>query len=494
MYFLGIDLGSSFVKVSLLDGDSGRAIASASAPGVEMEIAAPQPGQAEQDPERWWEEVRSAVRQILSASSVAPETIGAIGISYQMHGLVLVDRDQRVIRPAIIWCDSRAGAIGARAFRELGEANCLERFLNSPGNFTASKLKWVQEHEPELYDRIHKFMLPGDYIAMKLSGEIHTTVSGLSEGILWDFQAGTVAGSLLDYYGIDRELVPDLADTFSVQSLLSEAAAKELGLKAGTPIAYRSGDQPNNAFSLNVLHPGEMAATAGTSGVIYGVTNRPVYDVRSRVNPFVHVNHVTTDPRYGVLLCINGTGSLNGWLRKLLSLGGNVSYERMNELAATVPAGSGGLMVFPFGNGAERIFENRDTGATIRNFHFNIHTPAHLFRAAQEGIVYALNYGFEIMKSMNIHTGVIRAGRANMFLSPVFCETFASLTGALLELSNTDGAQGAARGAALGSGFYASTAEAFRGLEKVQTVEPDTILREKYNEMYANWLSVLGNV
>jgi xylulokinase len=490
MNLLGIDIGSSSVKASIVDGNTGKSIASAFYPKQEMKITALQPGWAEQSPELWWENLKLAIKEVLSTSKTDPKTIESIGISYQMHGLVVVDKNKQVLRPSIIWCDSRAAVYGNKAFKDLGEEKCLASLLNSPGNFTASKLMWVKENEPELFGRIDKIMLPGDYIAMKMSGEIQTTASGLSEGILWNFQEDAVAKSLMNYYGFNSSLIPSIVPTFSVQSVVSAMAAKELGLAEGTKISYRAGDQPNNALSLNVLNPGEIATTAGTSGVVYGVSGEVKYDPLSRVNTFAHVNHTKEDPRLGVLLCINGTGILNSWLNKFV---GNMqfSYQEMNEKAATVAIGSEGLTILPFGNGAERVLQNRNIGAQISGLGFNTHTDAHLFRAAQEGIVFSFRYGMEIMENIGIHAKVIRAGKANMFLSPVFRETLSGVTGATIELYDTDGSVGAARGAGIGSGYYASANEAFSSLQKLDTVQPDVSKKDQYEEAYQSWKILL---
>lgn len=486
MYLLGFDIGSSSVKASLIDGESGKCLASAFYPKQEMKITAVQAGWAEQEPEQWWANLKMAVAEVMQKSAVHPADIDSIGISYQMHGLVVVDKNQQVLRPSIIWCDSRAAAIGDRAMKAIGEQKCLENLLNSPGNFTASKLKWVKDNEPERYAKIDKIMLPGDYIAMKLSGEIKTTASGLSEGILWNFKENAVAGLLLEHYGIDASLIPEIVPTFSVQGVVSQAAAAELGLAPGIKISYRAGDQPNNALSLNVLNPGEIATTAGTSGVVYGVSDEVKYDPKSRVNTFAHVNHSADANRLGVLLCINGTGILNSWLNKQVG-GGAVSYEQMNELAAGVPVGSEGLSILPFGNGAERVLENRNLGSTMSGIHFNTHTQAHLFRAAQEGIVFSFKYGMDIMKTIGIDAKVIRAGKANMFLSPIFRETLANVSGATIELYNTDGSVGAARGAGIGSGYYQSAGEAFASLTKLETIEPNQKQADACQAAYQIW-------
>jgi xylulokinase len=491
-YLLGYDLGSSSVKASLLNAETGKLIASASSPSLEMEILSPQATWAEQNPEIWWENVKKATQQILKATQISPRDILAIGIAYQMHGLVIVDKNQQVLRPSIIWCDSRAVEIGEKASHKLGEKYVLENLLNSPGNFTASKLRWVQENEPEIYAQIHKFMLPGDYLAMKMTGEITTTVSGLSEGIMWDYQKQALSEELFNYYKINSDLCPTIVQNFSNQGLINDFTAQELGLAAGTPITYRAGDQPNNAFSLNVLNAGETATTAGTSGVIYGVVDKPTADKLSRVNTFVHVNHQAQTERYGVLLCVNGTGILNSWLRKNLSCQNNYfSYQELNGLAQNAPIGSEGLVVLPFGNGAERMLENRNLGASFQGLDLNRHTQAHLARAVQEGIVFALGYGFEIFKQNGLHTQVIRAGKANMFLSEVFREAFVNVTNCKLELYDTDGAQGAARGAGVGIGFYGDFAQAFQGLQCLESLEPDKNKQAQYQDAYGKWENIL---
>ena len=486
MNLLGFDIGSSSVKVSLINGDTGECLASAFYPKQEMKITAVQAGWAEQEPEQWWKNLKLALADVLATSKVDPSDIESVGISYQMHGLVTVDKNQEVIRPSIIWCDSRATGIGEKALKEIGKENCLQDLLNSPGNFTASKLKWVKDNEPGLFAKIHKIMLPGDYIAMKLSGEIKTTASGLSEGIFWNFKKNDVADKLLDHYGFDKELIPEIVPTFSVQSEVSATAANELGLAKGTKISYRAGDQPNNALSLNVLNPGEIATTAGTSGVVYGVSDEIKYDPQSRVNTFAHVNHTAKANRLGVLLCINGTGILNSWLNKNVG-NSTISYEEMNNKASKVPVGSEGLSILPFGNGAERVLSNKNPGSVFGNLNFNIHTNAHLFRAAQEGIVFSFKYGMEIMKEIGIDANVIRAGKANMFLSPIFRDTLSGITGATIELYNTDGSIGAARGAGMGSGYYANAKEAFSNLKKLETITPETSKKAEYKSAYATW-------
>jgi len=488
-FLLGYDVGSSSIKAALLEADTGVVLASAISPKNELDIIAQKPGWAEQHPQIWWDNVKSATRQIKTKAKFDIRQVQAIGISYQMHGLVVVDKHQQVLRPAIIWCDSRAVEIGQQAAEDIGKEKCLDRLLNLPGNFTASKLKWVKENEPDIYSQIDKIMLPGDYIAMKMTGRIKTTPSGLSEGIMWDFQQQGLAKLVLDYYGIDEQLIAEVVPTFSIQGRLTKEAAGELGLEAGTVVSYRAGDQPNNALSLNVLKPGQIASTAGTSGVVYGISEKDDYDGKSRVNTFVHVNHTRDIPRYGVLLCLNGAGILNSWLKH--NFADTLDYNQMNELAGQVAVGCDGLVVLPYGNGAERTLENKNIGASVHGLNFNIHSRAHLLRAAQEGIVFALNYGLGIMHQAGVKVRTVRAGNANMFLSSLFAEAFAAVTNSVVELYNTDGSQGAARGAGIGAGIYKQQQDAFVGLKPVKTIEPDEKLTPLYRDAYNRWADIL---
>ncbi len=489
MLLLGIDLGSSSVKASVIDGESGKCLATAFYPKEEMKIIAIKPGWAEQEIEIWWSNLKAAISDCTSQLGQRKNDIGAIGISYQMHGLVTIDKDQKVLRPSIIWCDSRAVGYGEVALISLSKEFCLSHLLNSPGNFTASKLAWVKENEPALYDRIYKIMLPGDYIAMKLSGEISTSYTGLSEGMFWDISENKVSAELMKYFGFDPGILPESFPSFSTHGNLLKSVAHEVGLPAGIPISYRAGDQPNNALSLNVLNPGDVAATAGTSGVIYGVTDKKKFDPLSRVNTFLHVNHSQAQTRLGVLLCINGTGILNSWLRR--NTGNTLSYNEMNEFAAKIAPGSEGLSILPFGNGSERMLGNMEAGAHIAGLNFNTHTSAHLFRAAQEGIAFSFRYGLDIMKETGIDPQVIRAGEANMFLSKIFRETLSNITGTAIHLYNTDGSIGAARGAGIGCSYYKSEKEAFNGLVTLGITEPDISGISEYEVAYDKWKNLL---
>lgn len=491
MLLLGLDVGTSSVKASLLDVHSGICVASAQFPDSEAPIQSLHPGWAEQSPESWWDFTCNAIQRVLRQNNTDASQIQAIGISYQMHGLVCVDKQQQPLRNSIIWCDSRAVPYGEKAFQAIGKEKCLAHHLNSPGNFTAAKLAWVKENEPALYEKIDKIMLPGDFIGMKLTGSITTSPSSLSEGVFWDFENDQLSESVLEAFGFDASLIPAIQPVFSDHGRVKSAVAKELGLPEGIPVTYKAGDQPNNAFSLNVLEPGEIAATAGTSGVVYGVSDQVRFDPASRVNSFAHVNHSKTQTRIGILLCINGTGILNSWLRT--NVLANASYADINAMAAKVPAGSEGLLLYPFGNGAERVLENRSPGAGVKNLQFNQHTAAHLARAAQEGIVWSMQYGMEIMQQMGLSSGTIRAGYANMFLSPIFAQTFADSTGCPVQLYNTDGSLGAARAAGWGAGIFTNRQDCFRGMQVLQEVAPDPGKRSLYAALYENWKNGLSS-
>ena len=486
MYLLGYDIGSSSVKASLVNAETGKCVSTAFYPKVEAEIISHKQGWAEQRPDQWWGHLKQSTEAILKESGINPKDIKAIGISYQMHGLVCIDKDRNVLRPAIIWCDSRGVPYGEKAFKEIGEEQCLSHILNSPGNFTATKLAWVKEHEPELFEKIDKILLPGDYIAMRLTDRVCTTISGLSEAMLWDFKTGDVADFLLEYLGFSRDIIPEIVPTFAVQGYVTAAAAADLGLAEGIPVTYRAGDQPNNALSLNVFNPGEIASTAGTSGVVYGVNGEVNYDTKSRVNTFAHVNHTPGQTRLGIMACISGTGILNSWMKRNVAPEG-ISYAVMNDLAAKAPIGSEGVSILPFGNGAERVLQNREIGSSIHGVNFIRHGKHHLVRAAQEGIVFSFQYGIEIMEGLGMDVKKIHAGHANMFLSPLFRETLAGISGATIELYDTDGSVGAAKGAGIGAGIYADNNEAFATLDRIEVIEPVAADRQAYVDAYNLW-------
>jgi xylulokinase len=486
MLLLGIDIGTSSIKVSVVDAGTQRVLASAHYPDTESPIISIKPGWAEQSPDMWWENLQQAINLCHKTGKYQPDDIAAIGTAYQMHGLVLVDKEQHVLRNSIIWCDSRAVEIGENAFAAIGGEKCLSHLLNSPGNFTASKLAWVKQNEPDIYDQTDKFMLPGDFISMKLTGEITTSVSALSEGIFFDFLDNRLSDDVIEYFGFARSLFPVIQPVFSNHGLLLPEIAKRLKLKTGIPIAYKAGDQPNNALSLNVLNPGEVAATAGTSGVIYGVSDKLAYDPQSRVNTFAHVNYTEAQKRLGVLLCINGAGSLNRWIKSLF--GASVSYLQMNDEAAIAPAGSDGLRILPFGNGAERMLNNKLVGVHLHNIDLNLHTRSHLFRAVQEGIAFSFRYGLDIMHSNGMNPSVIRAGKANLFLSNLFAETFVNITGVPVELYKNDGSVGAALGAGIGAKIFSSPGEAFKNTHPVQLVEPKS---QQLEPAYQEWKHLL---
>lgn len=489
MYLLGYDVGSSSIKAALISAEAGEVLGVAQHPSTEMKIDAPEAGWAEQGPEAWWRHICHATKELLQKIKVNPADIQAIGIAYQMHGLVLVDEHQQVLRPSIIWCDSRAVSIGNEAFTAIGEEKSLTHLLNSPGNFTASKLKWVKDNEPEIYNRIHKIMLPGDYIAMRLTGEIVTTPSGLSEGIFWDFKSNQVADFVLDYFGFQQDVIPTILPTFAEQGRLTPAAAAATGLHVGTPVTYRAGDQPNNALALNVLEPGEIAATGGTSGVVYGVVDKPVYDPKSRVNGFAHVNHSAQEPRIGILLCINGTGIQYSWAKHIIG-GDALSYPQMEQLAREVPIGADGLRILSFGNGAERMLENNNIGAQINGLNFNRHGQAHLYRAALEGIAFAFVYGMEILQGMGLDTQLMRVGNDNLFQSSVFSETIATLMNCKIEVIETTGAVGAAKGAGMAIDALVAAKQNDR---IVKTYQPNDH-KQQYQQAYETWRQDLNHL
>lgn len=490
MYYIGFDIGSSSVKVAIVNAVTGEKLATVNEPKNEMEINAVHSDWAEQDPEMWWKYSCIATKRAIEESKIDASKITGIGISYQMHGLVVVDKNGNSLRDSIIWCDSRAIEIGNKAFDEIGNEVCAHKLLNSPGNFTASKLKWVRDNEPDLYSKIHKFMLPGDYIAYKLTGEFNTTKNGLSEGILWDYENDSLASFLLEHYGIDSSLTPDIVENFTNQCSVNEKGAAETGLPIGATVNYRAGDQPNNALSLNVFNHGEVAATGGTSGVIYAVTNSLKSKESSRINNFAHVNYSKENQILGKLMCINGSGILYRWLKDNLAAN---TYEEMNAKADEVPVGSDDLIVLPFGNGAERILNNKNIGSHFANLNFNKHKDGHMYRAALEGIAFSFVYGMEILKNDNAIINVVRAGNDNLFRSEIFSNTVATLIGHEIEIYNTTGSVGAARAAGLTDGDFKKFGDNITQNDHVMTFKPLTN-KEPYESAYQNWKKELENV
>jgi xylulokinase len=483
MLALGIDLGTSFIKVSVYDAAHSVCVASIQYPETETPIISKQLNWAEQSPLVWWQNIKNAILLLNTQNKYNPQDIMAIGIAYQMHGLVCVDENNDLIRDSIIWCDSRAVEIGNEAFVKMGEEYCLTHLLNSPSNFTASKLAWIKQNEPENFSKIKKIILPGDFIAFKLTGKISTTISALSEGIFWDFKHNKVSTTLLDYFGFDQNVIPEIKNSFDVHGLLSKEIATELNLNEGIPVSYKAGDQPNNALSLNVMKPGEVAATAGTSGVIYAVTDQIFSDTASRVNTFAHVNHLSEKKSLGVLMCINGTGILYKFIKNLI--GEELSYSALNTLTENVSAGSEGVLILPFGNGSERILNNKSVGSHILNINFNIHNKAHIARSALEGIAFAFHYGLKIMLQNGINLNVIKAPKANLFLSKVFLEAFVNTTGLTVELYESDGAVGAAIGASVGTSLNNNIDEAFAQLKPVDIIKPKD--ESPYQDLYEKW-------
>ncbi|CAD0001061.1 xylulokinase [Flavobacterium salmonis] len=483
MYYIGYDIGSSSVKVAIVEAETGKKIIVLNEPQNEMEIVSLHADWAEQDPEIWWQHICTGTKRAIREANIEASKIQGIGISYQMHGLVIVDDTCNPLRNSIIWCDSRAVEIGNKAYAEIGAEKCSEHLLNSPGNFTASKLKWVKENEPEIYNKVYKYMLPGDYIAYKLTGKVTTTKNGLSEGMLWDYKENKVANWLLDYYGIDQSLTPDIVENFTNQGTLNEKASKESGLPVGIPVVYRAGDQPNNALALNVLNPGEVAATGGTSGVFYAVSEMATGNKTNRVNNFVHVNYEVETPRIGKLLNINGAGIQYRWLRNNM---GDETYESMNRKASKIAIGSDGVVVIPFGNGAERMFNNKNIGTHFLNLNLNIHNSAHLFRASLEGIAFSFVYGMECLKDDNATINVIRAGNDNLFRSEIFSNTVATLIGYEIEIYNTTGAVGAARAVGLKDGDYNKFGSSITTNDHVMTFLP-LKNKEPYEKAYQKW-------
>ena len=313
-----------------------------------------------------------------------------------------------------------------------------------------------------------------------------TTKTGLSEGMLWDYKNNSVADFLLKYYEIDSSLIPKIVPTFGFQCKLNKKGSSECGLLEDIPIYYRAGDQPNNALSLNVLNPGEIAATAGTSGVVFAVTDNVKTNESERINNFLHVN-INNSISLGKLLCINGAGIQYAKLKNELNIN---SYDEMNKLSSVVEVGSKQLTYLPFGNGSERMLNNINVGSKMLNFDINIHKKEHVIRATLEGIAFAFVYGMQILINDGVKPKVIRAGNDNLFKSKVFGETISTLINTDIEIYETTGAFGAARAVDLRNRDFNKFENNIIENDFLRTFSPQPNLND-YKNAYNLWVEKL---
>ncbi len=475
---LGIDIGSSSVKVALIDRE-GRAIAEVREPSQEMPMKSLQAGWAEQDPEMWWQYTCEAIEKI--TSQLETSDILSIGLAHQMHGLVLVDQQGNLLRDAIIWCDSRAVPYGSLLADHIGTKQCLDSMLNLPGNFTASKLAWIREHEPDIYKKIACVMLPGDYICYRLTGELSTTAGNLSEGCFWDFKGHRLSPKILEALGLSIDHFPAILQCMDNHGV-TRGQIDINGLPDEIPVCYKAGDQPNNAYALGVTEPGQVAGTGGTSGVIYAVTDKLVADPSQAVNSFAHFNHSSKTSRIGILLCINSVGILYAWMRRML---GDLSYGHMEELASRAPVGSDGLAIIPFGNGAERMLGNQPSSASIHGIQLNRHDQSHLIRAALEGLAFSYAHGIEKMRALGVEIHHFRVGNDNLFQSEIFAQSLADLSQCEIEVIECSGAVGAARGGAHGGGHQLAIQD------QIHFTYSPRPLSDSLSEAYQQWSDIL---
>jgi xylulokinase len=454
---LGIDVGTSGTRAVIV-GDDGAVLAS----GTEehANFASPQPGWAEQDPRDWWRAAALAVQKALKASGLKADSVAAVGFSGQMHGAVLLDEKDEVIRPALIWCDQRTEAQSRELERTFGLDRLIQLTSNPPlTNFTLTKLLWVREHEPESWQRVRKIMLPKDYVRLRLTGESAIDVADASGTLMLDVAHRTWSLEVLSKTGIDLNLLPKLFESQEVCGRLSGAGATATGLCVGTQVVAGAGDQAAGAVGMGITRAGVVSATIGTSGVVFAATDRPSLDPKGRLHTFCHA----IPGRWHVMGVTQAAGLSLRWLRDRIGAGaddGREPYERMSAEAAAAPAGSEGAFWAPYLMGERTPHLDPSARAAFVGLSAS-HTRAHLIRAVLEGVAYSLKDTFSIFGEIHVPVERIRLGGGGA-RSPLWQQIQADVYGHEVEILKAE--EGAAYGAAIlagvGSGCWKSVDEA----------------------------------
>lgn len=485
-YLLGIDIGTSGTKTVLFD-EAGNTIASALG---EYPLYQPNVGWAEQDPEDWWKATFSTIKAVLGKSGVNPSDVKGVGLSGQMHGAVLLDKDNQVLRKAIIWCDQRSSAECDQITSIIGKERLIEITANPAlTGFTASKVMWVKNNEPEIFEKVKKILLPKDYIRFKLTGEFATEVSDASGMQFMDIPKRKWSSEVLDKLGIDKGLLGDVYESQEVSGKVHKAAAELTGLKEGTPVVGGAGDQAAGAVGNGIVRPGVISSTIGTSGVVFAFSENVSIDPKGRVHTFCHAVPNT----WHIMGVTQGAGLSLKWFRdnfcieekRTAELMGIDPYVLMDQEADRVEAGCSGLIYLPYMMG-ERT-PHLDPNAKGVFFGLSAkHEKQDMLRAVMEGVVYSLKDCLEIIKEMGVDVSEVRAsgggGKSKLWRqmqSDVFGTEITTIN------SSEGGALGVALLAGVGTGVYSSVPEACDAIIKVKTRQAaDMALNAKYQKFY----------
>jgi xylulokinase len=405
MLLLGIDVGTGGSRAVVIN-ETGRIVASAT---VEHEpFASPQTGWAEQDPDDWWRASVAAIREVVSRDNVSPEEIAAVGLSGQMHGSVLLNDRDEIVRPALIWCDQRSDKQCEQLTQQIGAEQLIKLTCNPAlTGFTLPKMLWVRDNEPETWQQVRSVLLPKDYVRFRLTGDKATDVADASGTLLLNVAERKWSHEMLAASEIDASLLPTVFESPEITGTISTSAAELTGLRAGTPVVAGAGDQAGGAVGIGIVQPGAVSATIGTSGVVFAATNSPALDPKGRVHTFCHA----IPGRWHVMGVTQGAGLSMRWFRDQFGagMGEGDPYDRMTEEAAQVESGSNGLLWAPYLMGERTPHLDPHARAALVGLTAS-HTRAHVIRAIMEGVAFSLRDSFEIFNEMQVPVETIRLG------------------------------------------------------------------------------------
>ena len=485
-HFLGIDLGTSFLKLQVIDA-AGAAVAAAGAP---VPLRVPRPGWAEQDPAAWWAALGAACRDLFAPGRVDPRSIAAIGLSGQMHGAVFLDDQGAGLRPCLIWMDARTTAQVAQIAERVPRATLIGITGNAPNtSFTATKVLWIQQHEPEVYARTRHILLPKDYLRLRLTGTYATDVSDASATLLFDLARRDWSPTLLDAFGIHPALLPPVHESVAPTGTITPEAAAATGLIAGTPVVAGGGDAECSAFGLGLAGDAASAGAAltsiGTSGQVFAVTDRPVIDPQGRIHSLCHV----VPDRWHVMGAILAGGVALRWLRDILTPPGGPppDYDTLTEEAAQVAAGADGLIFLPYLQGERTPHMDPQARGVFFGLRLD-HTRAHLVRAVLEGVAFALRDGLEVVRELDIAPTEVRVaggGASSALWRQIQRDIFALPVRTIG--ADHGGAYGAALLAAVGAGVFAGAAGASRAIPLGARSDPDPAQVATYEAVYRRY-------